>query len=66
MYFLTLASQMWTLGRLLPVIIGHLVPDDDPHWMHFLHLLDIQDLLFTPQVSPSTPAYLQVLIEEFL
>ena len=61
-----LASQTWVLGRLLPVMIGHLVPLEDPYWEHFLQLLDIMELMFAPLVRHDTPAYLQVLVEENL
>ena len=57
---------MWTLGRLLPVIIGHKVPEGDPHWLHFLELLEIMDLLFSPIVHPETPGYLEVLLNQNL
>lgn len=60
------ASQMWTLGRLLPVMIGHLVPSDDSHWLHYLELLEMIDIIFAPHVEKSIPAYLQVLIENIL
>ena len=61
-----LASQTWVLGRLLPVMIGHLVPLEDPYWEHFLQLLDMMELMFAPLVRHDTPAYLQVLVEENL
>jgi len=57
---------MWTLGRMLPVMIGHYVPEDDQHWIHFIELLDIVDLIFSPTVHPNTPGYLEVAIEENL
>ena len=57
---------MWTLGRLLPVMIGHLVPEDSAHWLHYLEVLDIMDLLFSPFVHPETPGYLEVLLEQNL
>ncbi|XP_065897824.1 uncharacterized protein [Dysidea avara] len=60
------ASQMWTLGRMLPVMIGHFIPQDDEHWLHYIQLLDIVDLIFAPTVNPETPGYLEVLIEENL
>ena len=41
-----IASQMWTLGRLLPVMIGHIIPEDNAHWVHYLEVLDIMDLFF--------------------
>ena len=55
---------MWTLARLLPVMIGHLISDDDPHWKHYLELLEIVNLIFSPIVRPETPGYLEVLIED--
>lgn len=63
---LYIASQMWTLGRLLPIVIGHLIPDDNPHWKHYLETLDIVDLIFLPTVRPETPGYLEILIEDNL
>lgn len=60
------ASQMWTLGRLLPVMIGHIIPEDNAHWLHFLEVLDILDLIFSPFVRPETPGYLEVLLEQNL
>ena len=65
-YYYIVASQMWTLGRLLPVMIGHIIPEDNPHWLHYLEVLDIMDLCFSPFVRPETPGYLEVLIEQNL
>ena len=56
------ASQMWTLSRLLPVMIGKYVNEDDENWLHFLQLLDIMEYTFSPTVSSHTPAYLAVII----
>ena len=47
-------------------MIGHFVPEDEPHWLHFLQLLDIMEIVFAPTVHPDTPAYLQVIIAENL
>lgn len=57
------ASETWSLCRLLPVMIGHLIPEDDDHW---LQLLDIMDIVCAPIVHKNTPAYLQVLVESNL
>ncbi len=65
-HFTTIASQMWTMGRLLPVMIGHLIPEDDTHRQHYLQLLEIMDLAFSPVVHPETPGSMEVLIEENL
>lgn len=56
------ASKMWTLACYLPPLIGRNFDASDPHWLHYLKLLDIMDLVFSPTVQPETPAYLQVLI----
>lgn len=55
---------MWSLGRFLPVMIGHWVPADDEHWMSFLLLLDIVDILFAPEVSEKDVSLLAVLIHD--
>lgn len=47
-------------------MIGHFVPDDDVHWKHYLQLLDIVDIVFSPKIRPGIPGYLEVLIEENL
>ena len=47
-------------------MIGHLIPEDDAQWQHYLQLLDIMDILFCPEVSPGAPGVLEVLIEENL
>ena len=40
--------QMWLLGRILPVLVGDRVPDDDERWHNFLVLMEIVDHLFCP------------------
>ena len=60
----TVAVKMWTLGRMLPVMIGHCVPEDDEHWIHYIKLLDIVDLIFSPTVHPNMPGCLELAIEE--
>ena len=62
----TVAVQLWTLGRMLPVMIGHYVPENDEYWIHYIELLDIVDLIFSPTVHPNMPGYLEVAIEENL
>ena len=55
---------MWSLGRLLPMMIGSSVPVDNPNWIHYLQLLEIVDYTFSPIVHPDTPPYLQVYYTE--
>ena len=58
------ASQMWCLACLLPLMIGHKVPVDDDHWSNFLMLLSITDLVFAPTLSSNCLSYLKDLICE--
>lgn len=61
-----IASKMWTLARYLPLLIGRNIPDEDSHWLHYLELLDIIDLVFAQVVRPDTPAYLMEILEAHL
>lgn len=64
MHYYLIASKMWSLGRLLPMIIGAEITDeDDPNWLHYLQLLSIMEYVFAPVVHPSTPSHLQVINE---
>ena len=60
----SLASQTWTLGRLLPVIVGDKVPENDEHWQHYLSTLEIADLILAPEILPEEVACLKILITE--
>jgi len=33
--YATIATQMWLLGHILPLLVGEKVPDDDEKWMLF-------------------------------
>ena len=56
--------QMWTLGRFLPLAIGHLVPEDDNHWWCFLCLLEIIDILLSRKIPKDFCGYLESLISD--
>ena len=58
------AMQMWTLARFLPLVIGHLIPEDDEHWENFLCLLETMDILFAQNVDTNTCGYLEALISD--
>lgn len=60
----TLASQMWTLGRFLPLVIGHLVPNNNEFWINYLRLLGIMNILFAPKVNKEDCVYLESLISD--
>ena len=59
-----LASQMWCLLRLLPLIMGDLVPEGDPYWENYLTLLKIINYVFAPVTSLDIAGHLRQLIEE--
>lgn len=63
-HFLFIASQMWCFGRFLPLIIGEWIPEENENWVEFLLLLDIVDILFSPELNPEDIAKLTLLIEE--
>jgi hypothetical protein len=58
------AAQMWTLLRLLPLIIGREVPEEDPHWENFLILITILDYLMAPIISQDHIAFIRCLIDD--
>ena len=58
------ASQMWLLVRILPILLGDLVPRDDSNWQCFSKLLNICEMCVSPEISTDTVAYLEILIEE--
>ena len=60
----TVAIQMWTLARYLPILIGTYIPNDDENWQNFLILLDITDYLVAPYLSTDEAAHLKVIIED--
>jgi len=51
----------WCLLRLLPLIIGDLVPKDNPYWINFLRLIELVDYLSAPE---TTLGYLRDLIQD--
>ena len=57
---------MWCLGRFLPLLIGHLVPENDSFWDNFLMLLTIMDYVFAPVTTPDKADYVAMLVEDFL
>lgn len=57
---------MWCLGKFLPLIIGSLVAVDDENWQHFLLLLEIVDIVFSPSIDVNALGILEGLIEEYL
>jgi hypothetical protein len=57
------ASQR-LFARILPLLVGDLIPRGDSHWGCLLILLEISRICSAPVLSADTAAYLEVLIEE--
>ena len=55
---------MWCLAWLLPLMIGELVPQNDPYWQNFVLLLTITDYIFAPVTSDDITSYIKVLLKE--
>ncbi|KAJ8017637.1 hypothetical protein HOLleu_44812 [Holothuria leucospilota] len=59
------AMQAWCLIRHLPLMIGHLMQDEDmPYFDLLLRLLDCMDIIFSPKVTHGLIAQLGILIAE--
>jgi len=63
-YFYDVASQMWCLGRLLPLMLGNIVPVESQQWKCFLQLLTIIDYVFAPVISNELVTYIKYLIKD--
>lgn len=51
--------ENWTLLRLLPLIIGELIPENDITWGVILKLKDLVELLATPSFTDQSLCYLE-------
>ena len=63
---LATAAQMWCLGRFLPLLIGHLVPEGHLLLDNFLQLLTIMDYVFAPCTTADKADFVAMLVEDFL
>lgn len=52
------AAQMWLMARIIPLIIGDLVPEGDPYWENYLTMMRITDLLFASKLHEDGVGYL--------
>jgi hypothetical protein len=63
------ASEKWCLFRLFPFIISSSVglpPQQNKHWMVYLQLREIIEIVLAPTVCKSWLGYLRMLIRDFL
>jgi hypothetical protein len=55
---------MWCLARILPLVIGEWVPEDQPQYGTFLLLRAVLDITMTPVTSLEKVMYLREIIDE--
>jgi hypothetical protein len=58
------AGRVWTLLRLLPIMVGSRVPEDCPEWEILLLLKDIAEYAFAPKIMKSQCAHLHAIIQD--
>ncbi len=58
------ASETSKFARLLPLLIGDLIPEDNEHWSLYLILLQITEIVMAPQTTVSLAAHVRELIAE--
>ncbi len=58
------AHENWNLIRLLPLLVGHMVPEDEPAWLVLMDLKDIVELVVSPVHTDESIAYLDGKISE--
>ena len=52
------------LGRLLPVMVGDLIPEDDKNWEHYLTTIEIANYMLAPEIHRDEVAYLGTILPE--
>ena len=55
---------MWLLSRVLPLLVGDRVPEDDERWQNFLVSMEIVDRLFCPKLTEDDVTYIKCIINE--
>ena len=60
------AMQCWALLHYLPLVVGDLVVEDDPHWSFLLDLCHLVDIIFAPAFTVGMTEYLKEAIADHL
>jgi hypothetical protein len=56
------AVEKWALFRLLPLLVGDLVPADNQHWTLYLLCREICEIILAPVIDPAWLPYLEMKI----
>lgn len=62
--FVISASQAWTFATILPLLIGHKIPEDDLNWECYLLLVQILQISTAKVSSEPSSLYLAALINQ--
>ena len=57
---------MWLLGKMLPLMVGRYIPEDDLHWKSYLDLLRILTLATAVEMTQETISLMSMLVENYL
>ncbi len=60
-YALIVAQSASLLGRILPPMIGHLIPEDNENWECFLKLVQILRMLLSSIITRDETYHLEIL-----
>ena len=60
------AAECWTLGRLLPLMIGSLVPSDLDEWKVFVEMMNLVELICCPAPDERVLSEMQCCIQRWL
>jgi len=55
---------MWTFATLLPLLIGDMVPEEQPQWECYLLLLQIVKQCTSQVVSTASAAFIAALVDQ--
>lgn len=60
------AAESQALIRLLPLFVGHRVPEEDKHWINYTDFLEVLDFVLAPSLTGGQILYMEGIISEFL
>ena len=61
-----IATQMWELVNVLPVVIGNDMPSNDHHYGCFMLLNDMSSIIFSRVIARDQISLLRLMIKEYL
>ena len=65
-FLVSIATQMWELFHILPLLLFRSVPPSNQHYLCFMKLQQISMIIFSPVISINQIPFLRILISEYL